>query len=134
VIQEATDFWLRALQAFATGKKIASSDPDAASSRAYYSAFYAVSGLFSSEGKAFTRHSGIETAVHRDLVKANRWPQELGKDYAFLIRLRSTGDYGGHMHVTHEEALDAIHVTERILAAVHQENPQLFPLSTDKIS
>ncbi|MCA9470591.1 MAG: HEPN domain-containing protein [Nitrospirales bacterium] len=125
--QEATDFWQRALQALATGKHIASSDPDAAASRAYYSAFYAVSALFSVEGKTFIRHSGIETAVHRELVKTNRWPRELGEDYAFLLRLRSTGDYGGQMHVTREEALDAIHATERILSAVHQESPKQFP-------
>ena len=82
--------------------------------------------------KTFTRHSGIETAVHRDLVKTNRWRRELGEDYAFLIRLRSTGDYGGQLHVTHEEALDAIDASKRILLVVHQENPQQFPLSKDK--
>ena len=127
--QETVDFWARARQAFETAKHIAQSDPDAASSRAYYSAFYAVSALFSSEGKTFIRHSGIETAVHRELVKTNRWPRELGEDYAFLIRLRSTGDYGGQIHVTYEEVKDAIEATERILSAIHKENPELFPLS-----
>lgn len=114
--EEATDLWLRALQAIETAKHIASSDADAASSRAYYAAFYAASALFVSEGKSLVRHSGVKTAVHRDLVKTNRWPRELGEDYAFLIRLRSTGDYGGHMYVTPEEVLDAVQATKRILS------------------
>lgn len=55
--QEAADFWTRALQALRTASRTASADPDAAASRAYYAAFYAVSALFALEEKTFSRHS-----------------------------------------------------------------------------
>lgn len=95
--REAADFWTRVLQALRTASRTASVDPDAATSRAYYAAFYAVSALFALEEKTFSRHSALEAAVHRDLVKVNRWPTDLGEDYAFLLRLRTVGDYGGDL-------------------------------------
>jgi uncharacterized protein (UPF0332 family) len=45
---------------------------DSAASRAYYAAFHAASALFALEGRTFTKHSALEAAVHRDLVKAER--------------------------------------------------------------
>ncbi|MFZ1805087.1 MAG: HEPN domain-containing protein [Nitrospira sp.] len=124
---EAADFWARALQALRTAVGTASADPDAAASRAYYAAFYAVSALFALEERTFSRHSALEAAVHRDLVKAQRWSTELGEDYAFLLRLRTTGDYGGDLHVAEEEAQVAIQATHRILCAVQTTRPELFP-------
>lgn len=128
---EAADFWARALQALRTAARTVSADPDAAASRAYYAAFYAISALFALEERAFSRHSALETAVHRDLVKANRWPTELGEDYAFLLRLRTTGDYGGDLHVAEEEAQTAIQATHRILCAVQTARPELSPKVDD---
>ncbi len=66
--QEAADLWARALQALHTANSTAATDPDAAASRAYYAAFYAVSAMLALEGKTFSRHSALEVAVHRDLV------------------------------------------------------------------
>jgi uncharacterized protein (UPF0332 family) len=60
--------WERARRALATARRDLPADPDAAASRAYYAAFYAVSALFAAEGKSFRKHSAVETAVHRDLV------------------------------------------------------------------
>ena len=128
---EAADFWARALQALRTAAGTASADPDAAASRAYYAAFYAVSALFALEERTFSRHSALEAAVHRDLVKAHRWPTELGEDYAFLLRLRTTGDYGGDLHVAEEEAQAAIQATHRILCAVQTARPELSPKVDD---
>ena len=124
--QEAADLWARALQAFQTSRREAVTDPDTAASRAYYAAFYAVSAMFILEGKTFSRHSALEIAVHRDLVNAGRWPTELGEDYAFLLRLRATGDYGGHIHISPEEAQDAIHAAGRVLRAAQIAGPQVF--------
>jgi uncharacterized protein (UPF0332 family) len=93
---------------------------DAAASRAYYAAFHAVAALFALEGRSFTRHSAVEAAVHRDLVRTGRWPAELGKLYTRLVALRQTGDYGGGTHVAADEAADAITVAERILANVDE--------------
>lgn len=67
---EAADLWSRALQALRTAKSNLAIDPDAAASRAYYVAFYAVSALFALQGKTFSKHSALRGALHRDLIKA----------------------------------------------------------------
>jgi hypothetical protein len=115
---EAATFWARAIQALKTAQSLVSLDADAAASRAYYAAFYAVSALFTLEGKTFTRHGAVEVAVHRDLIRAGRWLIERGQDYSFLLRLRATGDYGGSEHVSTEEAAAALEAAHRILQAV----------------
>src|SRR6266705_6497112 len=114
-----SDLWARALRALQTAQFTLPLDPDAAASRAYYAAFYAVSALFALEGKTFTKHAAVESAVHRDLVKTGRWPVERGKDYSLLFELRSTGEYGGADHVSDEDAADALEAARRILQAVH---------------
>lgn len=67
---EAAALWDRAQKAVASARALVETDADGAASRAYYAAFYAVSALFSVEGKAFTKHTAVAAAVHRDLVKA----------------------------------------------------------------
>ena len=123
--QYATELWHRASKALSTARGVAASDPDAAASRAYYAAFYAVSALFSVEGKDFRKHSGVEAAVHRDLVKTGRWPAELGADYHSLNELRATGDYGGLEHVETQAALQAIDKAQRILDTLRDMCPEL---------
>jgi uncharacterized protein len=128
VNQEAAELWGRALQAFHTAMQIVESDPDAAAGRAYYAAFYAVSAYFALQGQTFSRHSALEIAISRDLVKAGQWPAELGKTYSFLLELRSTGDYGGALHVSREDATKAMTGTRQILEAVSKSNPGQFSL------
>ena len=129
--QEAAELWGRALQAFHTAKQIAETDPDAAAGRAYYAAFYAVSAFFALQGKTFSRHSALEIAISRDLVKAGHWSAELGKIYSFLLELRSTGDYGGAIHVSRDDIAKAVTGTRQILEAVSKSNPEQFPLSSN---
>lgn len=121
---QARDFWQRALRAIETAQATLSGDPDAAASRAYYAAFYAVSAWFSLGGRKFKRHSALEAAVHRDLVQGGLWPQALGADYSFLLRMRDTGDYGGARHVSVEEAEEAVAAARRIIATVKKDIPE----------
>jgi len=121
----ASELWQRALQALSTARTIAATDPDAAASRAYYAAFFAVSALFAEEGRDFTKHSALEAAVHRDLVKQGRWQAELGADYRWLSELRTTGDYGGLEHVEAPAAQQAVDKASRILDAVLEACPAL---------
>lgn len=120
----ATDSWKRAKEALIVAERDLDVSPDAAASRAYYAAFHAVSALFAFEGRTFTKHSALETAVHRDLVKAGRWPPSLGADFSSLRDVRDTGDYGGEEHVSSEEARDSIETARRILLAVRQAIPE----------
>jgi uncharacterized protein (UPF0332 family) len=118
---ETRDLWQRAATSLQAARALLGIDPDSAASRAYYTAFHAVSALFCSEGKTFSKHSAVLAAVHRDLVNTDRWSKELGADYSSLQVTRQVGDYGGGVHVTEQDAVSALEAAERIIEAVRQE-------------
>ena len=124
----AADLWERAKKALAVAKAVSTLDPDSAASRAYYAAFYAVSARFALEGKTFRKHSAVESAVHRDLVKAGIWPAELGQGYSQLSETRSIGDYGELEHVSEASSAEVIQIAESILCAVAREHAECFGL------
>ncbi|MCK4627105.1 MAG: HEPN domain-containing protein, partial [Phycisphaerae bacterium] len=100
--------------------------PDAAASRAYYAAFYAVSAYFALQDKTFSRHSAVEAAVHRDLIRPGIWKEALGKGFSRLGQLRNRGDYGGNRHVSNEDAEESVQTATRILQAVAQTDSEVF--------
>ena len=115
---EVSDLWDRAVQALKTAESLVESDPDASASRAYYAAFYAVSAFFALQQQGFSKHTAVERAVHRDLVKPGVWPVEIGAAFSWLANVRSTGDYGGVSHVLPEEAATAVEKARLILETV----------------
>ena len=123
---EARNLWDRATLALRLAKHDLPMSADGAASWAYYAAFYAVSALFAMEGRTFSKHSQIEAAVHRDLVKGERWPSRLGSTYSQLNDLREVGHYGGSKHITPAEAENGIGMAEEILYAVAQAHPDAF--------
>ncbi len=124
--EEVLALWQRAKRAQRTAILLATEDPNAFASRAYYAAFYAVSAPFMHEGHRFRKHSGIESAVHRDLVHAGRWSKILGSQYSFLLDARSVGDYGGYADVNPSAIERSLEAVEDILTAVQQLHPDLF--------
>lgn len=124
--EEAIGFWNRALKTLPSARFLLPADPDSCASLAYYAAFYAVSALFALQGRTFSKHSALESAVHRDLVRPGHWPKELGADYSHVLRLRTKGNYGGLEHVSESEAEEAIQAVQRILRAVHEAHPDVF--------
>lgn len=123
---EALELWKRALQALQTAEELVDRDSDASSSRAYYAAFFAVSALLLLEGQGFAKHTAIERAVHRDLVKPGRWPVEAGAAFSWLANLRYTADYGGAEHAQPTEAGEAVEKAKLILQAVRNSMPDIF--------
>lgn len=120
--------WDRALEAFRAAQLLVGHGGfDSAASRAYYAAFHAVTALFALEGRTFTKHSALEAAVHRDLVKTGRWSADLGRDYSFCVDVRGVGDYGSDVRVDANQATDAIEAARRILLAIHDTLPTHFP-------
>jgi uncharacterized protein (UPF0332 family) len=120
--------WDRALEAFRSAQILAANAGfDSATSRAYYAAFHAVTALFALEDRTFTKHTALQAAVHRDLVKAGRWSADLGRDYSFCLDLRGVGDYGSDVRIDAKQATDAIAAARRILLAIHQVLPIDFP-------
>lgn len=99
---------MRAQRALQTARETSTDDPDAIASRAYYAVFYAASAWLAQYCQTYSKHSGIEAAVHRDLVKPGIIPAELGAHYSWLASLRNTGDYGGPSHVSVEDASQAL--------------------------
>jgi len=85
-----------------------------------------VSAYFALNGKTFTKHSALESAVHKDLVKTGLWPADLGKSFSWLVSTRSTGDYGGGLHVSEQDALKAVEKAQQILIFVNMQNPSIF--------
>lgn len=121
----AVRLWLRAREAWATAERDLPFDQNATANRAYYAAFYAVSALFALDGKEFSKHSALEAAVHRELVRTGRWSADLGRDYQALRRMRATGDYSVLENISAEEASAAVGAARRILEGVRQAQPEL---------
>jgi uncharacterized protein len=127
-VEYARTEWDRALEAFRSAQLlVAHGGFDSAASRAYYAAFHAVTALFALEDRTFTKHSMLETAVHRDLVKTGRWSADLGRDYRFCLDVRGVGDYGSDVRVDESQARDAMEAAHRILRVVHAALPTDFP-------
>jgi uncharacterized protein (UPF0332 family) len=122
----ARSHWDRAAAALRGAEQIIADDPDGAASRAYYAVFHAVSALFALEGKSFTKHSGVEAAVHRDLVRTGRWPTEIGAAYSSVLNARITGDYGAEDRISAEGAKEIIRSAKMIMNAVVQASPEPF--------
>jgi len=125
---EALDLWNRAKKALVAARTIIHEDPDSSASRSYYAAFHAVSAYFALNGKTFTKHSALESAVHKDLVKPGLWPSDLGRSFSWLASTRSTGDYGGGLHVSEEDAVNAVEKAQQILNFVNIQIPNIFTL------
>ena len=123
---EAMDLWERAKQALHAAGSNLVIDSDTAASRAYYAAFYAVSARFALEGKTFKKHSAVQAAVHRDLVKPGLWRENLGEGYTQLMKLRYTGDYGVGQHIMPEDAEEAVNTAAKILRAIAELKPEVF--------
>lgn len=124
---EVSDYWQRAIQALRTAEALVESDPDASASRAYYAAFHGISALFALQQQTFTKHTAVESAVHRDLVKPGRWPVEVGAAFSWLANLRYTGDYGGQEHVLTEDARIAVERARLILETVRTTASEPLP-------
>jgi uncharacterized protein (UPF0332 family) len=121
----AASEWQRAVATLDSGRHLVEKDPDSAASRAFYAAFHAVTALFAIRGESFPKHSALRAALHRDLIKTEKWPENLGSAYDYLLEMRETGDYGGMMHVSTESASLALENANRILEAVKQTCPEL---------
>jgi uncharacterized protein (UPF0332 family) len=124
--QPAESLWGRAKTALRAANHVLPVSVDTAASQAYYAAFYAISAMFALQGKSFVKHTAVEAAVHRDLVRAGIWPVELGQRFSDLVAARTIGDYGLEAHVSDEEALRAIRTAEDILKAIADAHPDAF--------
>ncbi|MBI3795255.1 MAG: HEPN domain-containing protein [Nitrospinae bacterium] len=75
---EAKSLWNRALEDLVVAEEnLGNNHPNAAASQAYYAAFNAVSAYFALDGKFFVSHTGVEHALHKDLIKNGMIDKEI---------------------------------------------------------
>ena len=123
---EALALWDRALGSLRAARTTLPLSANVSAPESYFAAFQAVSAHFRLTEQEFIKHSGVEAAVHRELVHSGLWPAELGKAYSNLNKLRHTGHYEVGNDVTKQEAERAVADAQRILCAVQQMHPDLF--------
>ncbi len=122
MMEEVRPYWEHAENALQSARNNIELDPSTAANRAYYAAFYAVSALLVKErGKAFKRHTAVESAVFRDLVNTGRWSPELGAKFRDLGRLRTAADYVVTQSPTRDQVRQAVEDAATILSAVKSE-------------
>jgi len=131
--KEADSFWQRAVKTYETAQALINIDADSAASRAYYAAFYAVSAIFAMRDKFFSKHSALESGLHKDLIKGEGWPVKTGEDFIFLRDLRRTGDYGVIQRVSREEAEMAVDAAGRVIETIHKKHPETFPKGQNNV-
>ena len=91
-----------------------------AMNRIYYSAFYALTALFRERGKAFKKHKGLRSALHRDLVKNGIIAIEWGKFFDDVFESRQRGDYTPMITFEAEQVEDFLHQAEFFLEEINR--------------
>ena len=61
--------------------------------RLYYACFYAVSALLLTKNLSTSKHGYLRSLLHREFVKKDLVPKELGKHFDMLFDSRLEGDY-----------------------------------------
>ncbi len=61
--------------------------------RIYYTAFYAVSAVLMQDGRHFTKHAAVRSALHRDLIHTRKLRPEHGVFFDRAFENRQQGDY-----------------------------------------
>lgn len=126
-LSNLSNLWNRAVQAFKTARYLLSVDTDAAVSRAYYSAFYAVAAVLDLKGKPPPHpSSGVVAHVQKELVKTGEWAGKPEKDFLFLHELHEKCDYGKGGFVSVKIAEKATNAASRILKTVQAAHPENF--------
>ena len=67
--------------------------PSIAVNRLYYAVFYAASAFMAARGMDYGKHSAVQAAVHRNLIKPQLMSREMGQLYGRLFNARQDGDY-----------------------------------------
>ncbi len=87
-------FWAMAQESLASARLVLEAGHyTSALNRIYYAAFYGVSAVLLERRLSFKKHSGVRTALHRDLIQPGLLDSKWGKFYDDLFRDRHAGDY-----------------------------------------
>lgn len=98
---------------------LAAGRPRSTVNRAYYAAFYAVSAVLLSRGRHFVKHSGVQAALHRDLIVPGLLAPEHGTAYDAMFKLRLIADYTP-TDIATNEATRTLAEAQSIVAEMHR--------------
>jgi uncharacterized protein (UPF0332 family) len=93
--EEVIAFWLaRSDEAVASARAELDAGRRAfAVNRAYYACFYALSAVLLADGRKYVKHSGVRSALHRQLIRSGRLDASWGRFYDRVFENRHRGDY-----------------------------------------
>ncbi len=95
-------------------------DYDFASSRAYFTAFYALEALLLTEGITCSTHSGAISSFSQHFVATGTVPRDFGRRIARLFRQRQIGDYEFGISIDGDGARDDLEHARVILDAAEE--------------
>ena len=101
-----------------------------AASRACYASFYAATAILLAKEFTFRKHSGVIAFIHREFIKTGQLKQKHGKNLNWLFELRNIGDYGVTIHVSKEDAENAVEAAGDFVSAIES---LLSPLVSSKM-
>lgn len=86
--------------------------------RLYYACFYAVSALLLTRNLSTSRHGYLRSLMHREFVKADVIPQQLGKHFDMLFENRQEGDYGDFTTFKKEDVADWLGKSQQFITHI----------------
>jgi uncharacterized protein (UPF0332 family) len=112
--------WLdKAEQALAdTAALLARQSLTGAMNRCYYAMFYAVSALAVHDEQILHKHSALIAYFHREYIKPQRLPKELGKSLLTAFDNRSEADYRGTVQFGLEDVSNLLDAARQFVAEV----------------
>lgn len=115
--KEVIKYWIeKAHEAIASAKSEMSAKRFTfAMNRAYYACFYSASAVLMGRGFKFSKHSGVRSAIHQQLVKKGLISNEYGKIYDRMFENRQEGDYIELIEFEREQVDEAIADAERFV-------------------
>jgi len=120
--KELVQYWLeKAAESFRVAQaNFALNSMSSTVNRLYYAAFYAVSAVLAAREIKYGKHSAVQSALHRDLVKPGLLSKKCGAIYDELVEARHEGDYAAFATFETEQVKTMLERTESFLVDVHQ--------------
>lgn len=114
-------YWMeKADESLRAAKVLLDADITGASmSRLYYAVFYAASALFAAKGIQYGKHSAVQSAVHRDLVKSGIIAKDLGALYDRMFNARQESDYKAFTEFSIGDVTAELIEVERFIQQFH---------------
>ena len=95
---------------------LASGSVCGAMNRCYYAIFYAAYALAIRDGRTFRKHVGIIAFFHKEYLKTNRLPRDLGRIFQKAFDDRCEADYFDAARFSLDDATESLEDARRFVA------------------